>query len=688
MPTTLMLKQVLDPTLIETLTLDVPTGSHDHEVKGGGGQTTVGGMHRHVFRTPGGDTLTTDISGGHVHTLYPAPKEDADELYTDSCGEHVHTITLADGTVLKTEIDGWHSHSLKADQSETADAGADPQGQHRHRLVLPNGVVLMSAMPGDDLAELAREAGNASYRVNMTKGYPQSPTAVGKAEIIVKNSVPGIRLTLGFDDSKYVVDLDVARKGLAVDSVDEASNGFGLTGYRYMTPILGSLCKAAVAKRASRVDSAVSVDDISVTWGLQSDTVKEAFLSGSRFTGTLVLRKSSQGWTASFDRVTTPQVLCKGAPLPPRGYSALPVSLAKSTPPTLSFWTTAAEELAKSQRDALAVSGYFAAECLAHVNGELRKIERTVTMRLYQPGLEKAEVRTYADEVRKLLPAEAKAVVAKGAAWELAAVPQDAVLLVEASSAGEVESLIKSEDRYLVIAEDTPETRRAMATLGQVFKLDHPDADNKVLVASYDLTLAKDARAAYSLPLGPGESKVLAANVDKALAQATHLQCVLRKADVEEEQFALGIVLEPDIVDAQNDTYDAPTIRKAAHLYMERYQNCGLQHKEMVNDRVVLVESYLAPVDMNINGTVVKAGTWLMGCRYDTELWKGIKDGKYTGFSIGGYADRTKVETAKAELAKCLPIPVPTLKPVDEPAAQTTEQEPSHSDTPPVETPV
>lgn len=679
MPQTLTLKQVLDPTIIEALTLDVPTGSHNHDIEGGGGQTTVGGMHRHVFRTPGGDILTTDISGGHLHTLYPAYEEDADELYTDSCGEHVHTITLADGTVLKTEIDGWHSHCLKADQS---DAGADPQGQHRHRLVLPNGVVLMSSMPGDDLAELAREAGNASYRVNMTKGYPQSPTAVGKAEIIVKDSVPGLRLTLGFDDSKYVVDLDVARKGLAVDSADEASNGFGLTGYRYMTPVLGALCKATVGKRAPRVDSAALVDDISVTWGLQSDTVKEAFLTGKRFTGTLVLRKSSQGWTASFDRVTTPQVLCKGAPLPPRGYSALPVSLAKATPPSLSFWTTSAEELAKSQRDALAVSGYFAADCLAHVNGELRKVERTTTVRLYQPGLEKAEVRTYAKEVGKLLPASAKPIVSKGAEWELAAVPDDAVLLVEADSAEQVASLAKSTDRYLVIANDTPETRKAMSSLGQVFKLDHPDADNKVMVASYDLTLAKDARAAFSLPLGPDEPKVLAANVDKALAQATHLQSVLHKAETtEEERFVLGIVLEPDIVDAQSDTYDAPTIRKAAHLYMERYQNCGLQHKEMVNDRVVLVESYLAPVDMNINGTVVKAGTWLMGCRYDTELWKAIKDGKYTGFSIGGYADRAKVETAKAELAKALPIPVPLLTPAPV-VAPAEKAEPVETDAP------
>lgn len=679
---TLLVKQMMDQQLVDSLTLDVPTGSHDHQVDGGGATTTHGGVHRHVFRTEAGDLLITDISGAHEHTLYPASPYtgseagDADELYTNSCGEHVHTITLADGTVLKTEIDGWHSHLLdtKPEQSEAGEA-ADPQGQHRHRLVLPNGVVLMSLWPGDDLDVLAREAGNAAYRVNATKGYPQSPTSVGKAEVIVKDNKAGVRLTLGFDDSKYVVDFDVARKGVEVDSTDEALVGFGLTGYRCMTPILGATTKARVSKRCTRVDAATEVDTLKVTWGLQSDIVKEAFLSGEHFTGVLVLRKGSDGWTASFERVATPLVLTKGAPLPPRGFSALPVSLAKNTPPRLSFWTTSAPELAKSQRDTLMVSRYFSAENLAMVSGELRKVERKTTVRLYEPKLEKAELRTYADEVSRLLPEKSRPMVAKGREWEAVACPIDGVLVIDAKTVDDLADLGKCEDRYLVIAPDSVETRARMAQFGQVFKLEHPDAAGRVLVASYDLTLAKDASAAYSLPITSTlEVKVLAVNVDKALAAADDFgnRTLLHKADdgsVNEERYTLGIVLEPDVIDSQNDTYDAPTIRKAAHLYMERYQTMGLQHKEMTTD-IQVVESYLAPVDMTINGRTIKAGTWLMGNKYAEGVWKDVLAGKYTGLSIGGYANRQPATKAAAPAE--VPAEVPAATPAEEAPIDTT----------------
>ena len=648
------MKQMMDQTIIDALTLDVPTGSHDHEIDEGGAQTRLGGMHQHVFRVPGGDYLITDISGGHEHSVYPAYQE-ADELYTGTCGEHVHTVTLSDGTVLKTEIDGWHSHCfhLKTDQTDPEET-SEPQGQHRHRLVLPNGVVLMSSMPGDDLEVLSREAGNAAFRANMAKGYPQSPTAKGTAEIVVKDNKPGVRLTLGFDDSHYVVDLDVARKGAEVDSAEAAAHGFGLSGYRYMRPLLGELHKARVSKRATRVDTTKNLDDLEVTWGLQTETLKEAFLTGSIFTGVLVLRKGSAGWSAELSRTATPQVLAKGAPLPPPGYSALPLSLQKACPPELSFWTAKVSELAKQQRDTLAVSRYFDAENLAQVGGPLHKVERRTSVHLYDPKAARAELRTYAGEVRKLLPETAKPVVLKGDAWAEAVCPEGGVLVIEADDAAAVAGLAKTDDPFLVIAEDTAANRRALAGLGQVFKVDHPEAETRVFVASYDLGLAKCSEAVVPVAeMAAPEVKVLTTNVDKALAVASggqYRRVLAKAADDSDERFVLGVVLEPDTVDAQQDIYDAPTIRKAAHLYMERYQNMGLQHKELVNDRVILLESYIAPVDMTIGGQAVKAGSWVMGVRFDdAELWKGVKSGKITGFSIGGYATRTEEPATPAE---------------------------------------
>lgn len=108
-----------------------------------------------------------------------------------------------------------------------------------------------------------------------------------------------------------------------------------------------------------------------------------------------------------------------------------------------------------------------------------------------------------------------------------------------------------------------------------------------------------------------------------------------------EEHFVLGIVLEPDVVDAQKDTYDAPTIRKSAHLFMEEFGTLGLQHKVNAGDKMRILETYLAPVDFQVGDQAVKKGTWLLGVRVkDEELWQAIKSGEMTGWSIGGHAIR------------------------------------------------
>lgn len=117
------------------------------------------------------------------------------------------------------------------------------------------------------------------------------------------------------------------------------------------------------------------------------------------------------------------------------------------------------------------------------------------------------------------------------------------------------------------------------------------------------------------------------------------------KSDNAEERYVFGVVLEPDVVDAQNDTYDAPTIRATAHRYMERFQNIGLMHKGLVNDKVKILESFLAPVDMEIDGQAVRKGSWMLGARVlDDTLWSAVKQGEITGFSIGGNAVRKPVD--------------------------------------------
>lgn len=108
-----------------------------------------------------------------------------------------------------------------------------------------------------------------------------------------------------------------------------------------------------------------------------------------------------------------------------------------------------------------------------------------------------------------------------------------------------------------------------------------------------------------------------------------------------EERFVLGIVLIPEKADSQREIYSAEEIRKTAHGFMEFYLNVGRMHSEIVNGKIKVLESYLAPQDLVIGGRKVIEGTWLMAFRVvDSELWEQVKSGELTGLSIGGSALR------------------------------------------------
>lgn len=110
----------------------------------------------------------------------------------------------------------------------------------------------------------------------------------------------------------------------------------------------------------------------------------------------------------------------------------------------------------------------------------------------------------------------------------------------------------------------------------------------------------------------------------------------------DEEQTVTGVVLQPEVTDAQGDIYDAAVIKEAAYNYLMNFNKStelGLQHKEFVKGRFALVESYLAPLDLVIGTNTVKSGSWIMTVKVlDLKIWKMVKNGKITGFSIGGKA--------------------------------------------------
>lgn len=157
----------------------------------------------------------------------------------------------------------------------------------------------------------------------------------------------------------------------------------------------------------------------------------------------------------------------------------------------------------------------------------------------------------------------------------------------------------------------------------------------------------KDFAACHAAQIRQGKSGESADKICGALQRDLEKFGVLKVVQkAAEEQYVLGIVLEPNIVDAQNDTYSAEEIRQCAQKFMEEFRNVGLMHKQFVNDEIKIVESYIAPADFDLGGIAVRKGTWLMGCRVlSPELWALVKNGGLTGFSIGGSAVREPLTT-------------------------------------------
>jgi hypothetical protein len=107
------------------------------------------------------------------------------------------------------------------------------------------------------------------------------------------------------------------------------------------------------------------------------------------------------------------------------------------------------------------------------------------------------------------------------------------------------------------------------------------------------------------------------------------------------EQIVTGVVLQPETVDAHGDIIGKDVIKDAAHAFLSDYNQrtkLGLQHSDFTKN-FKLVESYLAPTNMVLNGRKIKEGSWIMSVKIlDQSVWAKVEKGEVTGFSIGGVA--------------------------------------------------
>jgi hypothetical protein len=134
----------------------------------------------------------------------------------------------------------------------------------------------------------------------------------------------------------------------------------------------------------------------------------------------------------------------------------------------------------------------------------------------------------------------------------------------------------KLEGSYVIAYTDSPEARRALAEVGRPFAMRIPEGRgaghwqkrSRLFVASFKVEKAADVE------------RLDGGDVEKRLLAPLQRRILLLKTT--EERYVLGVVLEPESVDAQKDIYSAAEVREAAHRFMEEYRNLGFMHRELL----------------------------------------------------------------------------------------------------------
>lgn len=137
---------------------------------------------------------------------------------------------------------------------------------------------------------------------------------------------------------------------------------------------------------------------------------------------------------------------------------------------------------------------------------------------------------------------------------------------------------------------------------------------------------------------GPGEAT-------KAVWDGeTTSQSVVKSVD--EKRFTLSVGYPADLADAavardgHRDFAKPEQIEKAAWSYLDSARQVGLYHADGTEGHGSVVESYIAPVDMEFGEQLVRKGDWLIGIVWDEPTWAEIKAGRINGTSMQGTAKR------------------------------------------------
>jgi len=129
-----------------------------------------------------------------------------------------------------------------------------------------------------------------------------------------------------------------------------------------------------------------------------------------------------------------------------------------------------------------------------------------------------------------------------------------------------------------------------------------------------------------------------------SISKSRHFVPIIKVA--KDEQIVTGVALKTGVVDAQGDSIPDHVVKDAAYNFLasfNRTTKLGFMHKKF-NVNFQLLESYIAPQDLTINKKTIKKGWWVVTVKVlNSKVWKLIKEGKITGFSIGGKAKVKKI---------------------------------------------
>lgn len=131
------------------------------------------------------------------------------------------------------------------------------------------------------------------------------------------------------------------------------------------------------------------------------------------------------------------------------------------------------------------------------------------------------------------------------------------------------------------------------------------------------------------------------ANAEKSFKKYSTKKSLITKSLNDEKRLATFVVLEPQnddgmTTDLHGDYYNEETILDACIQFNKSLNLRKGKLLHMVEtEGYSFVESYVTLADMEVNGQVIKKGTWIQTIYAEADwIWEGIKDGTFNGLSV------------------------------------------------------